>query len=260
MALCEVKYFSRALQKATAANIILPETETEGPFPVFYLLHGLSDDYTMWQRRTSVERYVHGLPLIVVMPDGGRGFYCDAVEGPAWETALVRDLISLVDRIFPTIAGREGRAVGGLSMGGYGAVKLALKYPDLFCSANSHSGALGFAHWPLSTDPNDAFAVEFTRVIGTEPVGGPNDLFALSGSLDTGVRPALSIDCGTEDFLLEANRGFHRHLDSIGYAHEYHEYPGAHVWDYWDRHVQEALQFHMRALRPTVEATESRSP
>jgi S-formylglutathione hydrolase FrmB len=249
MALCEVRYFSRALQKAAAANVIFPETDAAGPFPVFYLLHGLSDDYTMWQRRTSIERYVQNLPLIVVMPDGGRGFYCDAEAGVAWETALISDLISLVDKIFPTIADRGGRCVGGLSMGGYGAVKLALRHPTLFCSANSHSGAMGFAHWPLSTDPADAFAVEFTRVIGKNPVGGPNDLFALAESVETALRPALSIDCGTEDFLLDANRAFHAHLETIGYAHRYEEFPGGHVWSYWDQHIQEAIQFHLAALK-----------
>src|SRR5205085_4994981 len=117
MAFAELKYFSKALEKATAADILLPESRLDGPFPVLYLLHGLSDDHTIWQRRTSIERYVADLPLIVVMPDGGRGFYCDAVAGMAWETALVRDLVSLVDKMFPTIAERAGRCIGGLSMG-----------------------------------------------------------------------------------------------------------------------------------------------
>jgi putative tributyrin esterase len=262
VALCQMHYFSRALQKATAANVILPETQVEGPFPVFYLLHGLSDDHSIWQRRTSIERYVQGLPLIVVMPDGGRGFYCDAEEGMAWETALVGDLIPFIDKMLPTVAERSGRCIGGLSMGGYGAVKLALRHPQLFCSANSHSGAMAFAHYPLSADPADAFAVEFTRVIGRNPVGGPNDLFALAKALEPDDRPALSIDCGTEDFLLDANRTFHAHLDSIGYAHDYREFAGGHVWSYWDEHVQEALQFHLKsiALPKAPAATESRLP
>jgi len=249
MALLDLKYFSAALQKAAAATVIFPETKVAGPFPVFYLLHGLSDDHSMWQRRSSIERYVQGLPLIVVMPDGGRGFYCDAEAGMAWETALVRDLVTLIDTMFPTIAERAGRCIGGLSMGGYGAAKLALKHPGLFCSANSHSGALGFAHWALSADPKDAFAVEFTRVIGKAPVGGPNDLFALAEKVDPRLRPALSIDCGTEDHLLAANRSFHSHLEEIGFPHEYEEFPGAHEWSYWDEHIQQALKFHLRTLK-----------
>jgi S-formylglutathione hydrolase FrmB len=260
MATCELRYFSKALQKATAANVILPETDIDGPFPVFYLLHGLSDDHTMWLRRTSIERYERDLPLIVVMPDGGRGFYSDAEAGMAWETAIVGDLIGLVDKMFPTITGRGGRCVGGLSMGGYGAVKFALKYPEMFCSANSHSGALYFAHTPLSTDPADRFAVEFSRVIGTNPAGGPNDLFAMAKSVKAPLRPSLLIDCGTEDFLLDANRAYEAHLEEIGYPHEYHEFPGGHDWAYWDVHIQEALQFHLRSLQlPEAKPTVSRS-
>src|SRR5205085_4150849 len=105
--------FSKALQKATAANVILPDPDIPGPYATFYLLHGLSDDHTIWQRRTSIERYVAGLPLIVIMPDSGRGFYCDAVEGMAWETAIVRDLLGYVDSLFQTKATREGRCLAG---------------------------------------------------------------------------------------------------------------------------------------------------
>lgn len=248
MAFCELKFFSKALQKATAADIILPESKLEGPFPTLYLLHGLSDDHTMWQRRTSIERYVQDLPLIVVMPDSGRGFYTDAMEGMAWETAIIRDLIGYVDTMFHTKATREGRCVAGLSMGGYGAAKFGLKYPDLFCSAVSHSGALAFAHRPLPPDPNNPWQTEFSRVVGPDPVGGPNDLYALAAALAPERRPALRIDCGVEDFLLEDNRAFHTYLTQLGYNHEYVEFPGAHNWAYWDLHIQETIAFHARHL------------
>src|SRR5271170_2925023 len=154
MAFATINYHSRALQKASSFNIVFPDDpRISRPWSVFYLLHGLSDDHTIWSRRTSIERYVEGLPLIVVMPDGGRGFYCDAVEGFAYETAIVRDLSNYIDATFHTKAERKGRCIGGLSMGGYGAVKLALQYPNLFVSANSHSGAMGYGHglrsdWP----------------------------------------------------------------------------------------------------------------
>jgi len=246
MAFCELRYFSNSLRKATAANIILPEGHGRGPFPVFYLLHGLSDDHTAWQRRTSIERYVAGLPLIVVMPDGGRGFYTDAKEGAAWESAIVRDLLEYIDAILPTKATREGRCIGGLSMGGYGATKLALKHHHLFCSVNSHSGALMMGHRPLTED--DEFAVEFRRVFGEHPGGGPDDIIALAQKLSPSERPALRIDCGTDDFLLEDNRQVHSALNTMGYTHEYAEFPGAHEWSYWDLHVQEALAFHARNL------------
>ena len=247
MALCELHYRSKALGKQMAANVILPEgDEQQGPFPVFYLLHGLSDDYTVWQRRTSIERYVDGLPLIVVMPDDGRGFYCDAEQGFAYETAIIQDLIGLVDRMFFTRAERSGRCIGGLSMGGYGAIKLALKFPHLFCSAVSHSGALHFAH--DDPDPENPFGAEFRRVTGEHPAGGPNDPYTLAEQIDRGQLPALRIDCGVDDFLIEPNRRLHRHLEQLGVPHEYAEYPGAHDWAYWDTHVQEAIAFFAREL------------
>lgn len=243
MAICELHYSSPALGLQTAANIILPEGEQNGPFAVFYLLHGLSDDHTIWMRRTSIERYVQNLPLIVVMPNGGRGFYTDAVQGFAYETAIIKDLIGYVDRIFPTRAERGGRCIGGLSMGGYGAIRLALRFPEMFCSAVSHSGAMNFAH-SMRPDPNE----EFRRVVGENSVGGPNDLYALAEGVDRSLLPALRIDCGTEDFLIDHNREFHAHLDKLGIAHEYAEFPGAHEWGYWDEHIQETLRFHARNL------------
>ena len=243
MAFAELKYFSKALEKATAADILLPESRLEGPFPVLYLLHGLSDDQTMWQRRTSIERYVQNLPLIVVMPDGGRGFYSDAEQGMAWETAIVRDLVDYVDTLFRTKATREGRCVAGLSMGGYGAAKFALKYPERFCGGVSHSGALGFGHRTMKPAADNRWATEFARIVGENPVGGENDLYALAAKLAPDKRPALRIDCGTGDFLLDDNRAFHAYLDTLGFAHEYEEHPGGHDWAYWDKHIQETLAF-----------------
>jgi len=246
MALSEFHYFSEALGKQTAANIILPQGKGKGPFPVLYLLHGLSDDHTMWSRRTNVERYVADLPLIVVMPDGGRGFYCDAPEGFAYETAIARDLIGYIDTVFQTQATRAGRCISGLSMGGYGAVKLALRFPELFVSAHSHSGAVDFAHGFWRDSP------EFRRIVGPEAVGGPHDLYRLAENAAaqgaTFPWPALRLDCGADDFLIEDNRSFHTHLDQLAIPHEYQEHPGAHTWDYWDRHIVEAIAFHARHL------------
>src|SRR5262249_24953057 len=141
MAFATIHYFSRSLQKASAFNIVFPEgPDITRPWAVYYLLHGLSDDHTIWTRRTSIERYVEGLPIAVVMLDGRRGFFANAVEGYAHEDGLLMDVVGLVERAFPARAERSGRAIGGLSMGGYGAVKLGLKHPGVFASVTSHSG------------------------------------------------------------------------------------------------------------------------
>ena len=249
MAFATINYKSQALQKASSFNIIFPDDPgTPRPWSTFYLLHGLSDDHTIWQRRTSIERYVEGLPLVVVMPDGGRGWYTDAVEGDAHERDLVGDIVGLVDRTFPVRAERAGRAIGGLSMGGYGAVKVGLKHPEMFASINSHSGALAITRGDQPQGLH--LSPEFIRIFGKAPANGPEDPFAIVEKMDHGRIPPIRIDCGTEDFLLGQNRAFHAHLEKMKVPHEYQEFPGSHEWGYWDAHVREAIAFHMKNLRP----------
>lgn len=226
-------------------NVILPD-QGKGPFPVFYLLHGLSDDYSIWHRRTRIEAYVASRGVIVVMPDGYRGFYTNANEGPAYFDYMTKDLVDCVDRIFPTRRSRNGRCVGGLSMGGYGALRMALGRPDLFASATSHSGALLVASGAKSSLQGP----ELNRIFGRKPAGSDHDLLELARRCKkAGTLPKIRIDCGTEDFLLEHNRQYHQHLDKMGIAHEYQEFPGNHNWDYWDLHVREALDFHGKNLK-----------
>jgi len=241
MALIQAFFYSNSIQKQVGLYAIVPEGK-KGPFPVYYLLHGLSDDYTIWQRRTRIEWYVRDLPLIVVMPDGYRGFYTDNAQGPAYGLYMVDDLIDFVDRTFPSSGKRSGRCIGGLSMGGYGALRMALAYPDLFISANSHSGVA----FPWE-DPSP----ERKLIFGAKPHGSAHDLMSLAAKLKKNRKPApqLLIDCGTEDFLLKQNREMHARFDKMKLDHEYHEYPGTHEWDYWDLHVREALEFHCRALK-----------
>lgn len=247
MAFATINYFSRSLQKASSFNIVFPDSlDVKPPWGVFYLLHGLSDDHSIWMRRTSIERYVEGKPLVVVMPDGGRGWYTNAQDGYNYEDDIIKDIIPLIDRTLPVKAERGGRAVGGLSMGGYGAVKLGLKHHDMFASVNSHSGAVG-----ILDDPERVrgFGREFERIFGKAGAGGPEDPFAIAKSVDHGRLPALRLDCGTDDFLLKQNRDFHKHLESLHITHEYQEFPGGHDWNYWDTHVREAVAFHLKNLK-----------
>jgi putative tributyrin esterase len=128
MAWCDLHFRGTAVLKHTNMYVILPEGE--GPFPVLYLLHGLSDDYSVWMRRTRIEVYAEKYPLIIVMPDGHRSWYVNdpRLGGLAYEDLIVKDVVGLVDRTFPTVRSREGRAVAGLSMGGYGAIMLGLRH------------------------------------------------------------------------------------------------------------------------------------
>lgn len=245
MALCHLNWSSQVLGKQVGTYVILPEAG-KGPYATFYLLHGLSDDYTIWQRRTRIEWYVRDLPLIVVMPDGFRGFYTDNEEGPAYAKYLGEELPAFIEKTFPAKRSRAGRCIGGLSMGGYGALRLGLGYPDVYGSVNSHSGALLAGTRYLGRLDK----VEYRRMFGARPAGSDHDLLALAKKAKlAGKLPKLRIDCGTEDFLLPCNREYHAELKNMGVPHEYAEFPGAHNWDYWDTHIQEALQFHAKNLK-----------
>jgi putative tributyrin esterase len=235
-------YFSQALAKMT--GLVVAHPDGDGPFPVVIQLHGLSDDHTVWARRTSIERYADAHRMIIAMPDGGRGFYTDAGDGHGRHEQQILETIALVDRTFRTIADRRGRAIGGLSMGGYGAMKFGLKYPHLFGSVAAHSGVLDIREsirirrWADVCD----------RVYPKGPARA-DDCFHLArgvAKLTPAKRPQIRFDCGTDDFLIQQNRDFRAHLLKLKLPHEYQEFPGAHTWDYWDLHVQEALAFHRR--------------
>jgi S-formylglutathione hydrolase FrmB len=159
----------------------------------------------------------------------------------------MKDVIGFVDSFYNTIPTREGRVIGGLSMGGYGALKLALKFPDMFCSTVSHSGAPGVTKRIPKTVTNE-FERERLQIFGAEADGGKDCLYGLAEKLDPKKAPAIRIDCGVDDGLLEDNRDFVKHLKKLKIEHEYEEFPGAHTWAYWDEHVREALAFHEKAL------------
>ena len=246
MPLLTVRFFSDSLRKMSTMTVILPDIAPRPPrakFPVLYLLHGLTDDDSAWTRRSNIERYAARYPLVIVMPNADRSFYCDAVEGLPYESYIIKDVVTFTERFFNVGRSRQFRAIGGLSMGGYGSMKLALKFPNMFASVCSHSSAFDFAHGLRHDVP------EFRRITGPRALGGPDDLFDIATHLDPALAPAIRFDCGLEDHLIASNRTFHRHLRKLRIPHQYAEYPGHHDWNYWDLHVQQALAFHARHLR-----------
>ncbi len=243
MALITAQWRSEVLEKATTMSVLLPDVG-EPPFPTLYLLHGLSDDHSNWLRNTRLESYVGDFPMMIVMPDGYRGFYTKNEEGPDYAAHIGEELVTFVERNFPAQRQRSGRAVGGLSMGGYGALRLGLGYAEKFCSIHAHSGALMRWTGDWKGYP-DSWRVLFKRVFGDGGSGTSHDLITLaSAAVKQPEPPRIRLDCGTEDYLIEDNRRFHQELEHLGYPHEYAEYPGEHTWDYWDLHIREALNFH----------------
>lgn len=257
MALTSLSWFSPIIGKHTTAQVILPDVG-KPPFATFYLLHGLSDDSSIWLRRSRIEWYVRDLPLAVVMPDGYRSFYTKPVDGPDFSRHIGEELPGVIERHFQARPERAARAIGGLSMGGYGALRVGLGFADRFCSVNSHSGAVGWGNFDYKTGPaaprslngrGPEFMRELGRIFGEDPRGTEHDLSELARrALAAGRLPELLLDCGTEDFLIEDNRVFHAALKADGVPHTYREFGGTHDWDYWDLHIREALAFHARNL------------
>jgi S-formylglutathione hydrolase FrmB len=231
------------LPQATTAQIGMSGAGGGAAPPVLYLLHGLSDDDTTWVRRTSIERYVAPLGLAVVMPQVHRSFYADQAYGGDYWTFVSEELPELVATFFQVSQDPRDTFVAGLSMGGYGALKLALRRPERFAAAASLSGALDVARLPParagSEDPR-----LFERVFGGRDVAGTDDdLLALIGqaAVHPGDLPALYVACGTDDALLADNERFLAACDEAAVDVRRDLGPGGHEWSYWDERIQDVL-------------------
>lgn len=248
MALAQTHIFSDVLGMSTSLHVILPQAttaqigmvgeRTAGDPPVLYLLHGLSDDDSIWLRRTSIERYAADYGIAVVMPRVERSFYQDMAHGEKYWTYLSQELPSIVAQLFRVSIRREDTFVAGLSMGGYGAMRLALAQPERFAAAASLSGALDMAHPRVRADRADFFDNAFGdgEISGTEV-----DLLTLARQADPATAPALMIACGTEDDLYPMQGEFLNAAAESGLAVATSFGPGEHEWGYWDERIQEVL-------------------
>jgi S-formylglutathione hydrolase FrmB len=284
------RFYSEALGADKHVVIYLPpsyEREPSRRYPVAYYLHGLSGSQTDWIAKGNIDDgadslFVHGTPeMIIVMPDGDDGWYttwtaqlayrtcADTLhqEAPAtycvqhqrYDDYIAKDLVRFVDAHYRTRADREHRGIGGLSMGGYGALALALRYPDVFSAAASHSGVVA----PMFIGPKPfaapaklassipeiqasagSFWQRYLSYWGTD-IARWREVDVLQSAMTLQNRraavPALFFDCGTEDGLIDQNRALHSELTRLGITHAYAEWPGAHTWRYWSTHVRESL-------------------
>ncbi len=253
MILTEVHFASDVLALRCTINVLLPQRKPNdpsdayaSPFRVLYLLHGFSDDHTAWQRWTSIERYVEGLNLAVIMPAAYHSFYTDMVHGGKYFTFITEELPAVVHDLFPLSRERADTFVAGLSMGGYGAFKLALSRPDLYAAAASLSGALDMRELAKHhNDPGNAAWLEtMCNIFGDldKLAGGPHDLFALAEKVSKAtLKPRLYQYCGTDDFLYKDNLRFRDFVRPLGFDYTYEETPGDHQWVFWDAVIQKVL-------------------
>ncbi len=239
-------FHSAALDRVMKYRVLLPCSYQTGGgrFPVLYLLHGLYGDYLNWDTLTNLEHYAQKYELIVVMPDAGDSWYTNSATDPRdkFENCIAKDLVAEIDGKLRTLRTRQGRAIAGLSMGGYGSLKIALRYHDDFAFAGSLSGALDA---PLDLgDKKPVFRDQLLKVFGPpgSAVRADNNLFSLLQSAGQKDLPYFYLACGNADDFLQVNRDFAAQLSSRGAAYEYHETAGGHAWDYWDRSVQDLLR------------------
>ena len=259
MALLTIDHFSEALNLSHTCTVILPQ-ETRGQigmtgtvaasgggYPTLWLLHGRTDDHSIWLRRTSIERYVAPLGLAVVMPAVHLSRYTNMVHGGRYWDYISEELPALIESWLPIATTRERRFVAGLSMGGWGALKLACNQPERFAAAASLSGALwtlpGFEAERLK--PNRARYFETLYGDGSGIAGSHDDLFhQVERQLAAGTQlPRLYSCCGASDSLLEKNREIVAELRNRGVPITYEEGPGGHDWQFWDTTIQRTLNW-----------------
>ncbi len=244
-----VPFRSPSFGKAMPYYVILPvdyATATATRYPVLYLLHGLSDNAGTWTERTNVVDHAAGHRFIVVMPEGGAGWYTDGAGTPSdhYESYLLGEIVPDVQKRYRTIEEGYARGIAGLSMGGYGSLKMALKHPDEFALAASMSGSVNAARYTEQDAAGwDLHAQSILRTFGPpdSETRAANDLFALLRARPAGrptTFPYLYLDCGTEDALVEANRNFAALLTEKQIPHEFHEVPGVHNWDLWEQRIR----------------------
>lgn len=261
MALIDCKFFSEVLKISTSVQVILPQntenqigmsgSKVNGDSPVLYLLHGLSDDDTTWLRRTSIERYVSEKNLVVVMPNGGRGFYADMVYGYKYFTFITEELPKVMKQFFHISDKREDTFIAGLSMGGYGALKIALSCPDKYSAAASLSGATDIVSMyedTLKTPYNPIVSAnELYAILGDfeNLKGSKHDLFHLAKELSEKncEKPRIYQCCGTEDFIYDGNVKFREFMRNLNYDYTYEEECGTHEWGFWDKKIQDVLKW-----------------
>jgi len=281
-----VEFEAPAVGRSMKYNIVVPADYQESGkrYPVLYLLHGLTSDYTAWARM-RVPGYAGRYEMIVVMPDVGNSWYVNWAQNEdgqknAWEDYMIEDVIGHVDANYRTIAKRAGRAINGLSMGGYGALMLGVRHPDMFCSIGSHSGAISYAagyrkrienagdspsrrkRRTPSTKINTAIAIQgFSSQAERTPAGwtfitakdcDKYDPFELVLQVPKEDLPHIHIDCGTEDRLISSSREFVKVLQENTIPYSYAESKGGHRPGYWIREVAHSMAVQYNVIQRSL--------
>lgn len=241
------EFQSKSLGRAMRYRVIVPadyERSTRH-YPALYLLHGLYGDFENWETRTNLVQYAEKYQFIIVMPDAGDSWYTNSATVPEnkFEDYIVKDVIAEAEKSWHIIRSPHRRAIAGLSMGGYAAIKFALRYPGTFAFAGSISGAFNPTS-PEIVRLQPGFEPNLSSVFG--PPGSEtrsrNDIYGLAREAQPAATPYLYLTCGNQDWALPSNRQLTGILSERNFRYEYHETPGIHSWEYWDRRVPDVLE------------------
>jgi len=239
MAHLQCTFYSNALEMDTCVNVILPNEGDLSQTKVVYLLHGLSDNASAWCRYTAVERFALSAKAAVIMPEVQRSFYCDTVSGMAYFRYISQELPQLCSYFFSLSTDPSLNYIMGLSMGGFGALKCALTYPERYAGCGSFSGALRMDHAILR---NVLKQEELTALIGAEgKAGRDNDLFRLAAEASR--LPPIYLSCGEQDRLYPMSVDFDRHLEELGFRHRFDHRPGTHSWEFWEQSLKDCFAY-----------------
>ena len=240
MALLRVDVISKALDMATSFMAVLPDEGNLQKTRVVYLLHGLTDNCTGWTRYTSCERYAREHGVALIMPEVQRSFYIDGVHGLKYFTYVSQELPQMVHRMFGLPLEKENSYIMGLSMGGYGALKCALTYPERYAGCGSFSGVTDLESMRTLPAP-PLHPWEFDALLGSgNRAGAENDLFRLAEKQNL---PPIYLSCGEQDSLYPMNVRFAAHLEQLGATHRFDHRPGDHSWDFWDQSLQDCMDW-----------------
>ena len=272
----EYKFYSESVRREMVINVLLPRLyeQSERRYPVLYLCHGLTSNYHEFEY-VGVPEYLNRFDMIVVMVDVGNSWYVNwAVSGDGEQNNFAdhvcKDIIGYVDKNFRTIPERKGRAINGISMGGFGAISLGLSHPDLFCSIGSHSGALGWAKsqkevmeqgkkpwviWEQLAEDTltryrgielPGYSTPKERTPHGQPFVTPEqavavDPFRLVLEIPKDKLPHIYLDCGDEDFLIKTTREFLQLLVENNIPFQFGQSGGKHEEDYWGRELSVSM-------------------
>ncbi len=250
-------FHSKELNRDMHYMIVLPVgyDSSRQRYPVLYLLHGWAGDYTNWVKLTNLVEYSRRYPMIIVTPDAQNSWYVNSatVPGDRFADYIVNDLIHEIDSRWRTIASPRRRAIAGLSMGGYGSFLFGLIHPNLFAVVGSVSGAVDGPAGVEHVMPNLRESTD--RAFG--PAGSAtrsdNDVHSLLAKADRSSVPYLFLECGSQDPFLPSNRKFVEEISSRNVLYEYHEYPGAHTWEFWNSSLPMMLEVIAKRIIPNDE-------